>query len=100
MGNNQKAAQRLTELRARAGASAVAAADITEDFILDEHAREMCGEWMRWFTLKRFRAFESRLPKCNPQIKEFDASKHYVRPVPVWMLSTIENADEYQNPGY
>lgn len=100
LGNNQKAAQRLTELRARAGASAVAAADITEDFILDEHAREMCGEWMRWFTLKRFRAFESRLKMCNPQITEFDASKHYVRPVPVWMLSTIENADEYQNPGY
>ena len=74
--------------------------DIDQDFLLDEHAREMCGEWMRWFTLKRFRAFESRLPKCNPQITEFDATKHYVRPVPTWVLANFENGDEYQNPGY
>lgn len=100
LGNNQKAADRINVLRNRAGANKIAASDIDQDFLLDEHAREMCGEWMRWFTLKRFRAFESRLPKCNPQITEFDKSKHYVRPVPVWMLPNIENGDEYQNPGY
>lgn len=100
LGNNTKAAERINVLRERAGASKIAAGDINQDFLLDEHAREMCGEWMRWFTLKRFRAFESRLPKCNPQITEFDATKHYVRPVPTWVLANFENGDEYQNPGY
>lgn len=105
LGNNVKAAERLSQLRKRAtvghtDALKVSASEITQDFLLDEYAREMCGEWMRWFTLKRFRAFESRLPMCNPQIKEFDKTKHYVRPVPVWMLANIENGDEYQNPGY
>ncbi|MBR5464214.1 MAG: RagB/SusD family nutrient uptake outer membrane protein [Alistipes sp.] len=100
LGNNAKAADRINVLRQRAGAAKIAAADIDQDFLLDEHAREMCGEWMRWFTLKRFRAFESRLQKCNPQITEFDASKHYVRPVPTWVLANFENGDEYQNPGY
>lgn len=100
LGNNTKAAERINVLRQRAGAAKIAAADIDQDFLLDEHAREMCGEWMRWFTLKRFRAFESRLQKCNPQITEFDASKHYVRPVPTWVLANFENGDEYQNPGY
>lgn len=100
LGNNTKAAERINVLRQRAGAAKIAAADIDQDFLLDEHAREMCGEWVRWFTLKRFRAFESRLPKCNPQITEFDASKHYVRPVPTWVLANFENGDEYQNPGY
>ena len=105
LGNNTKAAERLSQLRKRSTVGfgddlKVAASDITADFLLDEYAREMCGEWMRWFTLKRFRAFESRLPRCNPQITEFDKNKHYVRPVPIWMLANIENGDEYQNPGY
>ncbi len=79
----------------------VTASDITQDFLLDEYARELIGEWGRWFTLKRFRAFESRLPKCNPQAAaNFDKSKHYLRPVNTSFVLEIENGDEYQNPGY
>mgnify|MGYP002242519116 CR=1 FL=1 len=45
----------------------ITASEVTQDFLLDEYAREMIGEWNRWMTLKRFRAFESRITKANPQ---------------------------------
>lgn len=41
----------------------ITASEVTQDFLLDEYAREMIGEWNRWMTLKRFRAFESRITK-------------------------------------
>ena len=104
LGDTGKAAERLNDLRNRAceghdHSLDIAAGDVTEDFILDEYAREMCGEWNRWFTLKRFRAFESRLATFNPQAK-FNPAVHYVRPVPAWILAVIDNPNEYQSPGY
>lgn len=75
--------------------------DITEDFLLDEYAREMIGEWNRWMTLKRFRAFETRLPKGNPQIKNGSFKKeYYLRPIPDAAILLIDNGAEYQNPGF
>lgn len=60
----------------------------------------MVGEWNRWTTLKRFRALESRIAKCNPQITRFDKDIHYLRPIPTAELLLIDNPQEYQNPGY
>ena len=76
------------------------AGDIDADFLLDEYAREMIGEWGRWMTLKRFRAFESRIAKANPQITRFDGKVHYLRPIPDAEILLIANPAEYQNPGY
>lgn len=104
LGDTGKAASRLNELRNRSceghdHSLDITAGDVNEDFILDEYAREMCGEWNRWYTLKRFRAFETRLAKYNTQAK-FNKDIHYVRPVPAWILAVIDNPGEYQNPGY
>ncbi len=75
--------------------------EITQDFLLDEYAREMIGEWNRWMTLKRFRAFESRINKANPQIKDGAFKKeYYLRPIPDAAILLIDNGKEYQNPGY
>lgn len=82
------------------GSMAVNKDNVTEDFLLDEYAREMIGEWNRWMTLKRFRAFERRLPLGNPQITNFDKEVHYLRPIPDSELLLIDNPQEYQNPGY
>lgn len=103
MGDNNTAAQRVNTIRNRAcighdGSMNVSANDINANFLLDEYAREMIGEWQRWQTLKRFRLLLERL-QLNPQIVQ--RSEHlYLRPIMQQELNTIENPDEYQNPGY
>ncbi|QNL52247.1 RagB/SusD family nutrient uptake outer membrane protein [Olivibacter sp. SDN3] len=78
----------------------VSAADITLDFILDERAREFCGEYQRWFDLKRTRTLGDRITRLNPDILNFQ-EHHYLRPVPQQDIDVLLNGDEFgQNPGY
>jgi hypothetical protein len=76
------------------------------NFILDERARELCGEHLRWYDLKRTKQLEHRLGPnssvyANPNVTLFDPKKHYVRPVPISFLQSINNAEEFgQNPNY
>lgn len=105
LGEKGSAVKRLNTIRNRAcighdNSLDIEEDDVTVDFLLDEYAREMCGEWNRWTTLKRFRALGERIKKCNPQIKTFNEKVHYLRPVPNQELLLIDNAAEYQNPGY
>ncbi|MDE5724681.1 MAG: RagB/SusD family nutrient uptake outer membrane protein [Duncaniella sp.] len=86
--------------KARDNSMDITASQIDQDFLLDEYAREMIGEWNRWMTLKRFRAFESRVAKANKQIKNFNKNVHYLRPIPNSEMLLLDNAEEYQNPGY
>lgn len=77
--------------------------DIDLDFLLDERARELAGEHLRWPDLKRTKQLENRLGqgKQNPDITAFNPEKHYLRPIPQAELDVLENAEEYgQNPGY
>lgn len=79
-------------------------------FILNEHSRELCGEFTRWEHLSRTKTLETRAVKLNPDVKHFDASKHYVRPLPQTFLDQMQNPDgtnltdeqkaAWQNPGY
>lgn len=105
LGDNQKAASRINVIRNRAckkhdHSMDISPSDINSDFMLDEYAREMIGEWSRWGTLKRFRALETRIAKANPQITGFNKDIHYLRPVPLAEIQSIDNPTEYQNPGY
>jgi len=104
LGDNASAAQRVNVIRNRACVNKdhsmdVTSSEITQDFLLDETARELIGEWQRWQTLKRFRAFESRISKMNPQISSFK-SEYYFRPVPAAEILLLTNGEEYQNEGY
>ena len=103
LGDNAGAAQRVNVIRNRAcighdGSLNVSANDINANFLLDENARELIGEWQRWQTLKRFRLLKERVA-LNPQIKEFK-DEYYLRPVMQSELDAMENGAEYQNPGY
>ena len=72
-------------------------------FLLDERARELCGEHLRWLDLKRTKQLEVRLGvgNQNPDIITFNPAKHYVRPIPQAEIDVLQNAAEYgQNPLY
>ncbi len=77
--------------------------DLTVDFILDERARELGGEQLRWFDLKRFNEekFVERIKAGNPDAASNVKSWHIVRPIPRTQLDAVFNKDEFQqNEGY
>lgn len=108
LGNAGKAAEYLNTIRQRAcrtpdlwGTAVMPLTTATEQDVLDEWARELCGECNRWALLKRHHAFEKQLQRGNYRAyTNFDPSKHYLRPISYTFLSQILNADEYGNNGY
>lgn len=87
-------------LRNRAHA-ALAPSTINMDYIFDEYARELCGEFGRWNLLKRNKAFETRLGLYNKPAAANFVPTNYLRPIPKSFFDTIDNAAEYgQNDGY
>ncbi|MBR5465221.1 MAG: RagB/SusD family nutrient uptake outer membrane protein [Alistipes sp.] len=80
---------------------AVSQSDMTLDFILAEQARELSGEQVRWYDMKRHgKLTKEYLAKTNPNILNFDNAKHQVRPIPQSYLDAIANAAEFGNNGY
>ena len=97
----------LRSQRAKAGkeeAMKVAQSDIEDiDFILDERARELVGEQLRWFDLKRMGSeiFIRRIKAGNPDAGKNVKAYHMLRPFPQTLLDAITNKDEFlQNEGY
>jgi hypothetical protein len=107
LGNNGRAAEYLNEVRTRAalpGHAAemqITAADVTLDFILDERARELAGEQLRWFDLKRTGKLRERVQLYNPDAKNNVQAYHLWRPIPQDQVDAVTNKDEFaQNEGY
>ena len=73
---------------------------VTIDMILDERARELMGEYVRWYDLKRTEKLEERVKKMNPWSTDAGiAAKHYVRPIPQQEIDLASN-ELGQNTGY
>lgn len=74
------------------------------NFILDERARELCGERVRWHDLQRTKQLHLRIGDgtLNPNIIHFVNPKHYLRPIPrSYFLNSILNPEEFgQNEGW
>lgn len=107
LGNASAAAQYIEPLHKRAtrtGYTAPAVTNVDEQYILDEYAREFCGEHMRWPVLKRHRAsglFKQALQQYNKRAyASFKEDIHYNRPIPQLFLDQIKNPTEFGDNGY
>lgn len=81
----------------------VSASDMTIEWILEERARELCGEWLRWFDLKRTKKLVNYMRQHNPAYDGNDVvdEHNYLWPIPNTYLDKLQNAEEFgQNPGY
>jgi len=116
LGDNTTAAQRINEVRRRAAkadaetAMQITPGDVTIDYILDERARELAGEYLRWFDLKRTGTLMERTRLYNRDIRNWynqgidpfqgsDGAFKILRPIPARALILNEATFE-QNPGY
>jgi hypothetical protein len=116
-GSQGKASQKLNELRAaraKPGKSNVLTAaeegmvgsqDI--NVILDERARELCGEQQRWFDLKRTGKLIDRVKLYNGTAKNNIQAIHLLRPIPQPQMDAVTNRTGgpdpngfWQNTGY
>jgi hypothetical protein len=75
--------------------------------ILDERARELCGEQQRWFDLERTGKLIERVTKYNGTAKDYIQSYHMLRPIPRPQLDAVTNLTAgpdptgfWQNTGY
>lgn len=107
LGNTQQAADYINVLRTRAAKPGKAAAmqikpaQVTLDFILDERARELAGEQLRWFDLKRTGKLVERIKAYNPDNAVNIQAHHVLRPIPQTQLDAVVNKTEFkQNDGY
>lgn len=81
----------------------VTASDMTVEWILEERARELCGEWLRWFDLKRTGNLVNYIRQHNPAWDGNDVVDEHnnLWPIPTTFLDKLQNAEEFgQNPGY
>ena len=106
--NPGNAVDRVNVVRRRAGASDVATVDL--DFILEERARELAGEGMRWLDLKRTGKLMEYTKVRNPEIKTLvdggadpfmgkGGNYKILRPIPLSAIS-LDDGDYPQNPAY
>jgi hypothetical protein len=77
------------------------------NLILDERARELCGEQQRWFDLKRTGKLIERVQLYNGSAKNNIQSFHLLRPIPRPQLDAVTNITSgpdpngfWQNEGY
>lgn len=111
---------KLRIARAIAGKDNTLNGTVTIETILKERALELCGEYQRWFDLKRTHKLIDHVKSYNAQSSDNIALKHYYRPIPLYELEAVtnlsgesykQNADGvlqynnvsdkmWQNPGY
>ncbi|TGE22442.1 RagB/SusD family nutrient uptake outer membrane protein [Hymenobacter aquaticus] len=107
LGKTDDAVKQINAVRERAALPGkvadmrITAADLSLDFILDERARELAGEQLRWFDLKRTNKLVERVRKNNPEAGASIQDYHKVRPIPQRQLDAVTNKTEFiQNPTY
>ena len=76
-------------------------ADLNIDFLLDERARELATEGLRYWDLKRTGKLVERVQAYNTDASPNIREHHQLRFIPQEQLDAVRNKDEFtQNPGY
>ena len=119
-GNALATLNQLRAARAIAGKDNSLKGTVDIETILKERAIELCGEYQRWFDLKRTHTLIDHVKKYNAQASGNIALKHYYRPIPLSELESVTNRSNeavqqdangvlqyttatenmWQNPGY
>lgn len=107
LGDNNTAADRINAVRRRSAipgnetSMEIQAADVDLDFILDERARELTGEYKRWMDLKRTGKLIERTLEHNNLAKRANGliEKHHLRPIPQSVIDR-DSGEFPQNSGY
>ena len=88
----------INKVRQRAGANPLSgAADIRT--VLDERARELCGEFTRFYDLKRTGMYKdaSYLQSTFPELAEYFKPEYALRPVPSTYTDVITTGSLFKN---
>ncbi len=105
-GNIADATAAINAVRYRAGwpgkkdAMLITEAQMNFEMIIEERARELAGEQMRWVDLKRWGLLVERVKQYNPQAAVNITDKHYVRPIPQTQIDRSAKGAFAQNPGF
>jgi starch-binding outer membrane protein, SusD/RagB family len=104
LGNTGDAVKYINTVRERAAyptgnatAMDITASDLSLDFILDERARELCGENVRWWDLVRTSKLLSRVRMHNKEAAANIVDKHVLRPIPQAQIDATTTGDPYSN---
>ncbi|MDR0961998.1 MAG: RagB/SusD family nutrient uptake outer membrane protein [Mediterranea sp.] len=97
--NLEGAAEAINAVRVRAHAHPIKASEVSMDFLLDERIRELVGEELRRFTLKRTGKWLERVKKYNSYTINMD-EHNLLMPIPQAVIDNNVGADYPQNPGY
>lgn len=101
LNGGSKAMGYINKVRQRAGAKPLTGT-ATIRTVLDERGRELCGEYCRFFDLKRTGMFKdaSYLQATHPDLAQYFKPEYALRPIPRSFINVISNGDMWQNPGY
>ena len=91
----------INKVRTRANATSLGGT-ATVRTVLDERGRELCGEYSRFYDLKRTGMLKnsSYLQETHPDLAKYFDPNYALRPISTTFTATIANGAEYQNPGY
>lgn len=95
------AATYVNIVRTRANATPATAAEMNIDYILNERARELAGEYHRFADLTRTGKLKEYVEKYNPDMTAGQiTSKYYLRPIPLAAIELNPALADKQNEGW